>query len=328
MEGEAPVPAAPPKAASSTREAPGATASARDASAATASARDATPARPPGFWRVARRVLHAVYEDQCDASAAQIAFFMMFAIFPFLLFLISLLAYLPVPHLLERLMGLFGRVLPEQALDLVRGNVERLLALESGGLLSFGLVVAMWAASNALGAVIQGLNRVHRVRESRPLWKVRLIAVLLAAGVSLFALVATMLLVFGAAIGHWGAARIGVGHQFALVWRLVRWPVIVLFLVVAMANLYYFAPDVKQRWRWISPGSVFAVLGWIAASLGFSYFVRHFGSYNVTYGSLGTVIILLSWLYLSAFFILVGGEINAVLDRVRHESKAPAGAGP
>ncbi|OGF22515.1 MAG: hypothetical protein A2V63_11745 [Candidatus Eisenbacteria bacterium RBG_19FT_COMBO_70_11] len=103
---------------------------------------------------------------------------------------------------------------------------------------------------------------------------------------------------------------------------------IVLFLVVAMANLYYFAPDVKQRWRWISPGSVFAVVGWIAASLGFSYFVRHFGSYNVTYGSLGTVIILLSWLYLSAFFILVGGEINAVLDRVRHESKAPAGAGP
>ncbi len=117
--------------------------------------------------------------------------------------------------------------------------------------------------------------------------------------------------------------RIGLGSIFEVTWNILRWPVILIFLILAMAIIYYFAPDVEQEWKWITPGSVFAVIGWIITSLGFSYYVNHFDSYNKTYGSIGAVIVLLTWMYLTGFFILVGGEINAILEQSAQEGKEP-----
>jgi membrane protein len=131
------------------------------------------------------------------------------------------------------------------------------------------------------------------------------------------------LLIFGSDIGGLLAHRVGLGAAFEDVWNIARWPIIVVFLIVAMANIYYFAPDVEQKWKWITPGSIFAILAWILVSLGFSYYVSQFGSYNKVYGSIGTFIVLMTWMYLMGFVILVGGEINAEIEHAARFGKDP-----
>ncbi len=192
---------------------------------------------------------------------------------------------------------------------------------QRGGLLSLGILAALWTSSSAVTAIIDGLNRAYDVEEGRPFWKVRLMAILLTIGLSAFIIVSLILLTFGPQIGGWIADKVGLGSAFKLAWNVLRWPVIVGLLIVAMALVYYIAPDVEQQWQWITPGSIVAVIGWLLASLGFSYYVNNFGSYNATYGSIGAVIVLLTWMYVSGFFILVGGEINAEIEHASSSGK-------
>ena len=270
-----------------------------------------TRTRRASLWRVVRRTFGGVLEHQSMGSAAMIAYYLLFATFPFLLSLASLLAFLPIPDLMGRLLHLLGTVAPPAAVDLLRNTIERLVTRQRSGLFTIGVVVAVWAASNAVEAIMQGLNRVHGLREHRPFWKTRGLAILLAVGVSIFTVLGLVALWFGSHVSHWWAGRGGLGPLPVQVWDSARWPLVLIFLIVAVDQLYFLAPAARLRWRWVSPGAVFAVLGWVAASLGFSAYVRHFGSYNATYGGIGAVIILLSWMYLTAFFILVGAEINA-----------------
>jgi membrane protein len=263
-------------------------------------------------WRFAQRVTAGVLEHQSMGSAAQIAYYLLFATFPFLLTLASLLAFLPIPNLMEWLLRLLGEVVPSAAVDLMRNSVERLVTRQRSGLLSVGIVVSVWAAANAVEAFMQGLNRVFGLREHRPFWKTRGVAILLAVGVSLFTVMGLLALWFGSRVSHWWAGRGGLGPMPVQVWDTARWPLVLLLLIGAIDQLYYIGPAVRQRWRWVTPGAVVAVLGWVGASLGFSAYVRHFGSYNATYGSIGAVIILLTWMYLTSFFVLLGAEINAV----------------
>ena len=130
-------------------------------------------------------------------------------------------------------------------------------------------------------------------------------------------------MIFGPQLGTWLAASVGLGDVFAAAWNVARWVIILGCLIVALAALYYFAPDVQQQWHWITPGSVCAVIGWILASLGFAYYVNNFGSYNATYGSIGAVIVLLTWMYATGFFILVGGELNSEIKHVAVSRKNP-----
>jgi membrane protein len=262
-------------------------------------------------WRLVQSVTAGVLEHQSMGSAAQIAYFLLFATFPFLLTLASLLAFLPIPDLMDWLLRLLGEVVPPAAVDLMRDSVERLVTRQRSGLLSVGIVVSVWAAANAVEAFMQGLNRVYGLREHRPFWKTRGIAILLAVGVSLFTVLGLLALWFGSQVSHWWAGRGGLGPLPVQVWDVARWPLVLLLLIGAIDQLYFVGPAVRQRWRWVTPGAIVAVLGWVAASLGFSAYVRHFGSYNATYGSIGAVIILLTWMYLTAFFVLLGAEINA-----------------
>ena len=263
-------------------------------------------------WRFAQRVTAGVIEHQSMGSAAMIAYFLLFATFPFLLTLASLLAFLPIPNLMDWLLRVLGEIVPSAAVDLMRNSVERLVTRQRSGLLSLGIVVSVWAAANAVEAFMQALNRVYGLREHRPFWKTRGIAILLAVGVSLFTVLGLLALWFGSQVSHWWENRGGLGPLPVLVWDVARWPLVLLFLIGAIDQLYYIGPAVRQRWRWVTPGAIVAVLGWVAASLGFSAYVRHFGSYNATYGSIGAMIILLTWMYLTAFLVLLGAEINAV----------------
>jgi membrane protein len=289
------------------------------------------PESRPSAWKLgglgpkelARRVIHEIQKDECLGRAAQLAYYFLFALFPFFLFLTTLLGYLPIPNLLDRIMEVLAPLLPGDALRLVQDNLHQLVTGERGGLLSFGILAALWTSSSALTAIIDSLNRAYDVEEGRPFWKVRLTAILLTVGLSAFIVVALVLLTFGPQLGRWVADLVGLGGVFAFTWNILRWPVIVGLLILAMAMLYYFAPDVEQEWKWITPGSALAVLGWLLASLGFAFYVNRFGSYNATYGSIGAVIVLLTWMYVTGLFVLIGGEINAEIEHAAPSGKDP-----
>jgi membrane protein len=270
-----------------------------------------------------KRVWREVRDDNCTGQAAQLAYYLIFAVFPFLLFLTTLLGYLPIPNLMDRIMEYLARLLPGDTVTLLQDNIRQLVTEQKGGLLSFSILVTLWTASSAVTAITEALNRAYDVQEGRPFWKVRSLAILLTIGLSVFIVVSMVLLIFGAQLGGWVAALVGLGTAFEVAWNILRWPVIVCLLIIAMANVYYFAPDVQQKWKWITPGSVFAVLVTIAVSLGFSFYVNNFGSYNKTYGSIGAVIVFLTWLYLTGFVIVVGGEINAEVEHAAPDGKAP-----
>jgi membrane protein len=276
-----------------------------------------------GAKELARRVMHEIQKDECLGRASQLAYYFLFALFPFFLFLTTLLGDLPIPDLLDRLLETLGPMLPGEALQLVEDNIRQLVTGRRGGLLSLGILAALWTSSSALTAIIDSLNRTYDVEEGRPFWKVRLTAIGLIVGLCAFLVVALVLLTFGPQLGRWVADLVGLGRVFEVTWNVVRWPVIVGLLVVAIALLYYFAPDVEQEWTWITPGAACAVLGWLLASLGVAFYVNHFGSYHATYGSIGAVIVLLTWMYVTGLFVLIGGEINAEIEHA-----APSGQEP
>jgi membrane protein len=288
----------------------------------------ATPT-PNGFLgglrlkEIITRVLKEVRQDDCLGWAAQLAYYLLFAVFPFMLFLTALLGFLPLPNLMERLLGALAMLLPGEAVTLLQDNIRQLVTEQKGGLLSFGILAALWSSSSAVVAITAALNQAYDVQERRPWWHVRGVALLLTLGLSLFLLLAVVLLIFGPQLGSGLASLVGLGGAFELAWNLLRWPLSAALLMIALALVYYWAPDMEQAWQWITPGAIFAVLATLLTSLGFSLYVSHFGSYNKTYGSLGAVIVFLTWLYLTGLCVLVGGEINAEIAHAAPDRPAP-----
>lgn len=270
-----------------------------------------------------KRVGREILNDEILGYSAQLAYYFLFSLFPFLLFLSSLLAYVPVPNLMDKLLGMTAQFLPAAALDMVKTTLQGVVNQQKSGLLSVGILITLWSSSSAISAISTGLNRAYGVREGRPFWKVLVISVVLTVGIAVLLVGGMLLLVFGPQLGELIADKVGLGPAFHLFWEILRWPVIVFFMIFATALLYYFTPDVEQEWHWITPGSVFAVLIWMAASLGFAYYVNDFGSYNRMYGSIGAVIVLLTWMYLTALSLLIGGEINAEIEHASRYGKAP-----
>ena len=269
-----------------------------------------------------KRVWHEINEDYVWCYAAQLAYYFLFSLFPFFIFLAALLAYIPIPNLMDQIMALLGQFLPGAVLDMVKDNVIELVTQPRGGLLSLGIVLALWTAASAMAAMTDSLNRAYGVKEGRPFWRVRVVAVLLTIGLAALMLSSMVLLIFGSELGSLIAWKIGLGTAFDAAWLVLRWPIIVFLMMFGAALIYYFAPDVEQEWRWITPGAVFAVLAWIVMSLIFAWYVDNFGNYSVTYGSIGAVIILLTWMYFTGFFLLVGGEINAEIEHAAVSGKA------
>jgi membrane protein len=268
-----------------------------------------------------KRVAKSIYADNVIGQAAQLAYYFLFALFPFLLFLTTLLGFLPLA--MDEIMALLADIMPPELISLVQDNVRTLVVQQRGELMFFGILTALWTTSSAVTAIMNNLNHAYGVEEGRPLWKVWGIALLLVLGLSGLLMASVALLIFGPQIGGLLAHYIGLGTAFEVIWNFARWPIILAFLIFAMANIYYFAPDVEQNWKWITPGSVFAILAWILVSLGFSYYVSQFGSYNKIYGSIGTFIVLMTWMYLMGFMILVGGTINAKIEHAAQLGKNP-----
>ena len=279
--------------------------------------------RSTGYLEFGKRVYHKVIEAECAEHAAATAFYILFAMFPFFLFLTTVIGYLHIPHLLEYVLNSAERLLPGQVFDLFQNNIRDLFSSRKQGLLSLGFILALWSSSRAVVSIMKAMNKVCLVKEGRPFWKVRLTAFSLVIGLSLLFFLALILLIFGSKIVSLMTAVLNLGVVFRITWNLMIIPVILLLLLLAVATIYFFAPDAKQKRKWITPGTVFAILCLIGASFAFSYYIKNFSSYDRTYGSLGAVIILLMWLYISGFIILVGAVINSVLDHSSNERKDP-----
>ncbi|MDD2853421.1 MAG: YhjD/YihY/BrkB family envelope integrity protein [Desulfuromonadaceae bacterium] len=271
------------------------------------------------MWELTRRVVKSVLKDDCDGYAAQIAFFFLFALFPCLLTLTTLLAYLPVPDLFRTLLKIMGRFVPGDVMYLVRENLRTLITVQQGGLLTIGVLLSVWTSSNAMIAIQGALNVIFGTKEQRSFWKVRVISVLLVICFTFFTIFSLIILLFGPLIGVWIASLAGLGDAFTTAWDILRWPVIICLMMTALSALYYYAPAVRLTWRETVPGAIAAAGVWVVVSLAFSYFVNNFGSYDRTYGSIGAVIALLVWMYTCGFIILLGGEINARWREIRYE---------
>jgi membrane protein len=286
---------------------------------------------PPSLWslggltfrELARRVWDEFWEDEVLDRAAALSYYFLFALFPMLLFLTSVLGLLP-GRLMDDLMTYADRVLPGDTAALVRRTLVEIVRGANPGLLSIGVGAALWAASNGMVAIATALNIVLDVEDRRPWWKRRLIAVALTLGFSFFIPTALLLLVFGERIGTIVAGWIGLGTVFTVMWTLLRWPVIIGCVTIGIGLVFAVAPARRHAWHWLTPGSVFTVLGWLAMSVGLRVYVVHFGDYNAMYGSIGGVILLLLWLYLTGVILLVGAEIDSEISHARQPVKAPA----
>jgi membrane protein len=259
--------------------------------------------------------------DDALGLAAQLAYYLILALFPFILVLVSLMGTFGSEELASEVLGYFRQVMPEEAYKIIETFTGNIISgdAKAPGLLSFGILFTIWVASGAFAALINALNRAYDVQETRPFWKVRGIAILMTLGLSVLILAGVLLLVLGPQIGATIANVFGLGDLFLLVWDIARWPVALLFMVFTVALLYYFAPDVDQPFRWITPGGLIGVLLWVLASVAFNFYVSNFGSYNKTYGAIGAVIVLLLYLYISSLTILFGATLNATLVRMKEE---------
>ncbi len=276
----------------------------------------------PFLRKLAVRVAHSMMKDNCDVYAAQMAFYFFFALFPCMLFMTTLLAYLPVPDLLQIVLKILGQFMPTSVLSLVEENLRALISARQGGLLSIGAFLSLWTGSSAVIAIMTALNVAFDIEESRTWLKVRLISVLLVFALSIFVIFSLLLLVFGPQIGVWIASLAGLGNTFTLAWNILRWPVILGLMTSALSGIYRFAPAKRPSWRETVPGAVASTAVWVIISLSFSFYVNNFGSYDKTYGSIGAVIVLLVWMYANGFAILLGGEINARIKDLQYEQEA------
>lgn len=272
--------------------------------------------RVPLPWReLARRTIVDTFEDGCPGLAAQLAFYFLLALFPALLFLVSLIAYLPVDAAIGTMFERLQPFLPRDVLLLIESEIDKLMRGNQQSLLTFAIAGAVWSSSSAMTAVITTLNRAYDIEEFRPWWQTRLIAVALSVALAVFVVLALALVLGGADLAEAVASWIGAGELFEQVWALVQWPVALLFVVFAVDLVYYFAPNADTRWVWISPGSLLATALWLLTSFGFKLYLQHVSNIAVVYGALGSVIVLLLWFYLSGFAILVGAELNAEIDK-------------
>lgn len=276
---------------------------------------------------LATRVWTAFDRNDDFGRAAQLAYYFILSLFPLLIVLSSLLgmAFASDLMLYERLLNYLATVMPPSAYDLVRTVITDITTGASGGKLSLGLIVTLWTASLGMEALIQGLNVAYEIREFRAWWRRRLLAIFLTLLLTFIASTSVTLIFWGDQIRDWLAGRWGFGWWFLMGWSVLQWLYVAVVALLALNIVYVFGPNLKQqRWQAIMPGSVVALFIWLAASTGFKIYLQYFDSYAKTYGSLGAIIVLLIWLYLSALCILAGGEVNSQILQAAARRGAPA----
>lgn len=259
-----------------------------------------------------------VSEDHVMAFAGNLTYKALFALFPFFTFLLSLLGLFNATDLVNTMIENLSGVLPQSATQFIEEQLLSITQSQAESAFTIGAIIsialALWGVSGAFRSVMEAMNVMYEVEEDRPFWKVYGISIFISLAVVLLMLVALGIVIFGGSVGGGLAGAIGLGAVYQTVWSIVQWPIVALVVLFVFAIIYYFAPAAEQRFSWISPGAVLAFAFWLLFSLLFSFYVGNFSSYNETYGSLAGVIILMLYIYYSAVIMLIGAEMNQVIE--------------
>jgi membrane protein len=279
--------------------------------------------RPLQLRDVLLRTYRDVLRNHTLQMAAALAYYGVLSLFPALILLSATVAYLPVPDLFNQALNLMGEFLPPDSMGLVRRVLADVITPNKGAFLSVGILATLWSASAGFSAAIEALDIAYDVEDDRPFWKTRPLALGLAIVTGALVLMALSVMIVGPRFGEWLAARVHLSGLFVRLWPFIHWSVAVGFTILAVEVLYYLAPNVKQRFLATLPGAILAVGCWLGLSYLLGMYLRHFGNFNKTYGTLGAAIVLMVWLYWTGFAMLVGAELNAELAKASSEGKLP-----
>jgi len=276
-------------------------------------------------WQLAKRVWREIIDDEVFTRSAALAYYFFSALIPMVFFLMAVLGIFAGQsgHLRATLLNYFSRVAPPEASTLIEKALSEINRSSSGLKLLFGLAFSLWSGAGGMSSIMDALNRCYHLKESRPYWKRMLVALRLTVAISGLAVCALVIVLYGGAIAHLVGRYTGLSNAAVLIWEVVQWLLALFFVLFAFALIYFRAPDAKQEWRWITSGSLAGVTLWIGVSLLFRLYLQFYNSYSRTYGSLGAVIVLLLWLYITGLSILVGGEINSEIENAAAERSHP-----
>ena len=249
-------------------------------------------------------------DDDLAAMSAQISYYLILAFFPFLFFLINLLSFTPLPNRL--LIANFNAILPQETALLVKTMLTETVQAKSGAMLVLSMLASLWAASRGMSAIIRGLNHSYGVKESRRFVRLNMVALLSTVGLSVMVLISFIMIVLGRIIGSTIFGYMGAKSLFYSIWSFLRYGITFGLLLTTFYLIYRYLPNRKLTGNHVLAGTIFTTVGWIGASLLFSFYVNNFGSYATVYGSLGGMFALIFWLYISTLIFLLGGAINAI----------------
>lgn len=264
-----------------------------------------------GIVQVGQAVSARVGRNDVSGNAAQLAYYMLFSIFPMLLIAATLLAYLHIDK--DSVFNMIKEFAPDQIMDFLEENLNNLLTQKNGGLLSIGIIATLWSASNGMNAVMKSLNKAYGVTNKRNYVVQRLLSMFFTLAMLATVGATLLLLVFGQQIGMFLINHLNFSEDFLSFWNNLRWTVTLIVIFVVFTFLYWVAPNRRSTLISVLPGALFSTIGWTVASLGFAYYVNNFGNYSATYGSIGVIIILMLWFYLTGIILMIGGELNATL---------------
>jgi membrane protein len=270
------------------------------------------------FWQLIRRVVHGIDKDDLLGRASELAYNFLLALFPLLLFILTLFGLFASRsnELQSSLLSYFAAFLPPPAFQLLKTITIEMAANATSGKLTFGIVLTLWFASGGMSSMISTLNAVYHVRESRSWFRGRIIALGLTIAILILLLTSLFIVLAGEHFSDWIGIKLHLTSIVVIAWKGLQWVAVVLFLALSFSLIYYFGPSLNQRqWHWITPGSLFGEFLWLAASAGLRIYLHFFNTYTATYGSLGAMMILLVWLYVTSLAFLIGGEINAQIER-------------
>lgn len=278
---------------------------------------------PLSWSELGKRTVKGILSNNLFDLAAQQAYYFFFALFPAILTIISIASFFPIANLVDDSIHMLGRVAPGDVLQIITDQMQKISNTNHGGALTLAFLLTLWSTSGAMVSIITTLNAAYGITEGRPIWKVRLTALALTVGMSVFIVGSMALVLAGPAFAEHLASSLRLGAAFKWTWWILQWPVVFALVASGIGIVYYFAPDAEQDWAWVTPGSIAATLLWVVVSLAFKLYITYFGNYNETYGTLGAFIVLLTWFYLSGLAILIGAEINAEIEHASPHGKNP-----
>lgn len=257
-------------------------------------------------------------KHEVTALGAQLTYYLLLSFFPFLIFLITIVSYTPITH--EDILINLSTMLPNQTYNMVISIIEEILESRSTSLLSIGMIATLWTASNGIKAIIRGVNKAYNEREKRSFIKTRIISMAFTIALVIAILFAFIAIIFGKLLGEKVLSILKFPIIFNTLWGILRFVIPLAGLILIFALIYKYTPTCKVKFKEALPGAIFSSLGWLITSSGFSYYVNNFNNFTKTYGSIGGIIVLLIWLYISSIIVLIGGEINASLHFINNKN--------